>query len=164
MPPCLALSVKDWIGSKSLRHTGVMSRVCVCTSSCLMLQKQEIGSWPMGLSWPSKAKLLRFLLPLLNYSGNNHVREIRRHFKWNRMWNTLLGFRVDVAAGSEHRALTTTSYVVVLLCLSSHTSETHTNPHCQALMGCVRADVSVMWKRDVRGGIEGGEEREESGE
>ena len=49
MPPCLALSIKGWIGGKSLRHTSVMSRGCTCTSSCLTLQKQEIGNWPMGL-------------------------------------------------------------------------------------------------------------------
>ena len=44
MPPCLALSIKGWIGGKSLRHTSIMSRGCTCTSSCLTLQKQEIGS------------------------------------------------------------------------------------------------------------------------
>ncbi|XP_045076216.1 uncharacterized protein LOC123490065 [Coregonus clupeaformis] len=35
-----------WIGGKALRQTCVLSRGC--TSSCLMLQKQEIGSCPMG--------------------------------------------------------------------------------------------------------------------
>ena len=33
----------------SLRHTSVMSEGCTFTSSCLMLQKQEIGSCSMGL-------------------------------------------------------------------------------------------------------------------
>ena len=37
----------DW--GRSLRHTSVMSRGCTCTSSCLTLRKQEIGSCPMGL-------------------------------------------------------------------------------------------------------------------
>ena len=49
VPPCLVLSIKGWIGDKSLRHTSVMSRGCTCTSSCLTLQTQEIGSCPMGL-------------------------------------------------------------------------------------------------------------------
>ena len=36
-------------GGVLVHHTSVMSRGCTCTSSCLTLQKQEIGSWPMGL-------------------------------------------------------------------------------------------------------------------
>ena len=61
MPPCLALSIKGWIGGKSLRHTSVMSRGCTCTSSCLTLQKQELGSWPMGLM-ARQGYLLTYLL------------------------------------------------------------------------------------------------------
>ena len=49
VPPCLALSSKGRIGVKSMRHASVMSRGCTCTSGCLKLQKQEIGSYPMGL-------------------------------------------------------------------------------------------------------------------
>lgn len=45
----LALRIKSQIGSKSLRHTSIMTRGCACTSSCHTLQKQEMGSCPMGL-------------------------------------------------------------------------------------------------------------------
>lgn len=48
MPPCLALSTKGCRGRSSLRHHGIMSRGCTCTSSCFRLQEQEIGSWPMN--------------------------------------------------------------------------------------------------------------------
>ncbi len=49
MPPCIALSIKGWIWGKSLQHTSVMSRECTRTSSCLTLEKQEIGFLSMGL-------------------------------------------------------------------------------------------------------------------
>ncbi|CAB1341662.1 unnamed protein product [Coregonus sp. 'balchen'] len=45
---CLSVwhTLRRWIGGKAQRQTCVLSRGC--TSSCLMLQKQEIGSCPMG--------------------------------------------------------------------------------------------------------------------
>ncbi len=45
MHSCLALSIKGWIGVKTLRHTSIMSRGCTCTLSCFTLQKWEIGFW-----------------------------------------------------------------------------------------------------------------------
>ena len=41
-PPCLALSIKDWIGAKSLKHTSPMSR-----GSTKLPHATETGG-PMG--------------------------------------------------------------------------------------------------------------------